>query len=367
MRAIFCNSPNSVPATGKAGEKFDRRGGDRVGMSDMATIFVNRDRQSLGQFTEQEISNGLQSGQFFPTDLAWKDGMETWQPLSSFAGLPPPGAVIPAVHTARPALESTPADFQTPGEIRFDECLNKAWECFKVNWGLCVVATLILFAISGVVQIPMQIAQSVLGRFTAHGSHAQVGMMIGAGVVFLFFYVLATGVSSILSAGFMVFFIETMRTGKAKIDNVFAGFRGSAWVQILLAMLVYFVAVFVMALVVVVPGAFLAASMKSPVPAIVSGVILLVPLLYLSVGIAFVFPLIVDKQIGFWEAIVTSLKTVHRQWLRAFGLMVLVGLVAAVGVFVCCVGMLASMPLAYLIWGQGYRQLFGDGDLKPQA
>jgi len=31
------------------------------------------------------------------------------------------------------------------------------------------------------------------------------------------------------------------------------------------------------------------------------------------------------------------------------------------------VGMLASAPLAYLIWGQGYRQLFGDGDLKPQA
>ena len=54
-------------------------------MSDMATIFVNRDRQSLGQFTEQEISNGLQSGQFFPADLAWKDGMETWQPLSSFS------------------------------------------------------------------------------------------------------------------------------------------------------------------------------------------------------------------------------------------------------------------------------------------
>ena len=336
-------------------------------MSDMATIFVNRDRQSLGQFTEQEISNGLQSGQFFPADLAWKDGMETWQPLSSFTDLPPPGVVIPAVPAAPPALEGAPADLQTPGKIRFDECLNKAWECFKVNWGLCVVATLILFAISAVVQIPMQIAEVILRRFTAHGSTAQVGMMIGAGVVFLFFYLLATGVSSILSAGFMYFFIETMRTGKAKIDNVFAGFRNSAWVQILLAMLVYFVAVCVMALVLVVPGATLAASMKSPVPAIVSGVILLIPLIYLSVGIAFVFPLIVDKKIGFWQAIVTSLKTVHRQWFRAFGLLILVGLVAMVGVFACCVGMLASAPLAYLIWGQGYRQLFGDGDLKPQG
>ena len=107
--------------------------------------------------------------------------------------------------------------------------------------------------------------------------------------------------------------------------------------------------------------------MKSAVPAIVSGVLLLFPLVYFSVGIAFAFPLIVDKNIGFWQAIVTSLKTVHLQWFRAFGLMILVGLIAMVGVFVCCVGLLASMPLAYLIWGQGYRQLFGDGDLKSQA
>ena len=333
----------------------------------MATIFVNRDRQSLGQFTEQEISNGLQSGQFFPADLGWKEGMETWLPLSSFAGLPPPGIVIPAVHAAPPAVESAPVDFQMPGKIRFDECLNKAWECCRVNWGLCVVATLILFAISGVVQTPMQIAQSLLGRFTGHGSHAQVGMMIGMGVVFLFFYVLATGVSSILSAGFMYFFIETMRTGKAKIDNVFAGFRGGAWVQILLAMLVWLVAVFVIVGVIVTPGIFLAIAMKSKLAVFVCAALVMVPLVYFSVGIAFVFPLIVDKKIGFWEAIVTSLKTVHRQWFRAFGLLVLVALVGMVGLFVCCVGMLASMPLAYLIWGQGYRQLFGDGDLKPQA
>jgi uncharacterized membrane protein len=47
--------------------------------------------------------------------------------------------------------------------------------------------------------------------------------------------------------------------------------------------------------------------------------------------------------------------------------LVLVALIGAVGMLACCVGMLASMPLAYLIWGQGYRQLFGDGELKPPA
>jgi uncharacterized membrane protein len=161
----------------------------------------------------------------------------------------------------------------------------------------------------------------------------------------------------------MYFFIETLRTGKAKLDNIFVGFRGSAWVQLLLAMLVWLAAVFLMALIFVVPGALLAASMKSPVPAIASAVLVLIPLVYFAVGIAFVFPLIVDKKIGFWEAILTSLKTVHRQWFQAFGLLVLVALIGAVGMLACCVGMLASMPLAYFVWGQGYRQLFGDGEL----
>ena len=331
----------------------------------MAIIFVNRDRESLGQFTEQEIANGLQSGQFFPADLGWKEGMETWQPLSTFTGLPPPGVVIPAVHATPPARESASENFQNPGRIRFDECLGKAWECFKVNWGMSVVATLIFFAISGVVQAPMQFAQPVFTRF--HSSSAPVWMMAAAGVVFFFFWLLAMGVSSILPAGFMYFFIEAIRTKKAKLDNLFAGFRRPHWIQLLLAMLVWLVAVFLIAAVIMTPGIFLTVSMKSQVPIFVSGGLLLILLVYFAVGISFVFPLIVDKKLGFWGAIKTSLKAVHRQWFQVFGLLILVGLVNLVGVLACCVGIFATMPLGYLIVCQGYRQLFGDGELKRPA
>ena len=56
----------------------------------MAMIFINRNRQSLGQFNPQEVADGLQSGQFLPTDLAWQEPMESWQPLASFSNLPAP-------------------------------------------------------------------------------------------------------------------------------------------------------------------------------------------------------------------------------------------------------------------------------------
>lgn len=326
----------------------------------MRMIFVNRDRRSLGQFTEQEVSNGLNSGQFLPDDLAWQEGMETWQPLSTFTHLPPPGLVtvsvgIPAVHK-----EENSSYIQKTGKILFDECFNKAWECFAANWGICVLATLVFFALSFVVQMPMQFAQVVLERFLKHGEAAQPLMFVAIGVVFFFFWAVASCISSIISAGFMYFFISALRTGKADLSNLFAGFKGAVWVQLLLAVAVWFVAVIVLAAVFVGPGVLLTIAMKSEVPVIASMVVAAIPFIYLSPSVGFVFPLILDRKTGFWEGIVTCLKTVHRQWLAAFGLIILVGLIVLAGMFFCCVGALVSIPFAYLIWSQGYRQLFGD-------
>ena len=51
-------------------------------------IHINRDRKTLGKFNEQEVADGLKSGKLLPTDLAWRDPMPTWEPLSTFTDLP---------------------------------------------------------------------------------------------------------------------------------------------------------------------------------------------------------------------------------------------------------------------------------------
>lgn len=326
----------------------------------MGMIFVNRDRESLGQFTEQEISNALNSGKLLASDLAWTEGMESWQPLSTFENLPPPGAAPVEIGIPERFKDFEPNRMK-PGKIRFDECLTKGWECFAKNWGVCVVSTIIFFVLSLIVQLPMQFAQALMERYTGPKISGEPMLVVGLGVAFFFFWAVGSAVSAILSAGFMYFFITALRT-KANIDQMFAGFRASNWIQILLAGVVWFAAVFVLALVVLAPGIFLSITTKSEIPAIVSVVILLIPIIYVSVGIGFVFPLIVDRGIGFWEAITTALKTVHGNWFSAFGLLILVGLVAMSGIILCCVGMLATVPLGYLVWSQGYRQLFGDPD-----
>ena len=330
-------------------------------------IHINRNGESLGQFAPQEVSNGLVSGRFFPTDLGWRDGMDAWQPLGTFNDLPPENTEFaPALSLAGMPGAERSAGSEEPGKIRFDECLSKAWECFAKNWVMCVLGTVIFFAITLVVQVPMQFAQVFFEKYGKGAASGDLLVVGGLAVGFIFFYAVASGVSSILSAGFMFFFIEALRSGTASLEKMFAGFRQGRWIQLLLAMLVWMVGLSLIIGVILIPGVILTASMKSQTPLLISGVLLILPVIYLSVSIGFVFPLIVDKNLGFWVAIKTALKTVHRQWWQAFGLILLVGLVALVGLLACCVGVLATGPLAYLIWGQGYRQLFGDGKLDER-
>lgn len=69
-------------------------------------IHVNRGATSLGEFSEDEVREGLRTGRFTPTDIAWREGMANWQPLSEFPQL---GAAAP---TAPPAQVGAVATLQ---------------------------------------------------------------------------------------------------------------------------------------------------------------------------------------------------------------------------------------------------------------
>src|SRR6266496_1962254 len=63
----------------------------------MAMIHVNRGATSLGAFPEEEVREGLRTGRFVSSDIGWREGMASWQPLSQFpefgataSGEPPP-------------------------------------------------------------------------------------------------------------------------------------------------------------------------------------------------------------------------------------------------------------------------------------
>ncbi len=50
----------------------------------MGKIFVNRAGTSLGTFEPQEVRDGLASGRFLTSDLAWQEGMPEWKALGDW-------------------------------------------------------------------------------------------------------------------------------------------------------------------------------------------------------------------------------------------------------------------------------------------
>lgn len=77
-------------------------------------IHLNRGGQSLGQFTPEEVRAGFREGKFTGTDLAWRDGMPTWKPLSEVVD-----ELAPDTSTgAEPAAAALPATAGIPWERR---------------------------------------------------------------------------------------------------------------------------------------------------------------------------------------------------------------------------------------------------------
>src|ERR1700758_3399713 len=85
----------------------------------MAMIHVNRGATSLGVFSEEEVREGLRTGRFAPSDIGWREGMATWQPLSQFPELAAAGPEAPPPQTgAIPITEAAPQRNGLPWDAR---------------------------------------------------------------------------------------------------------------------------------------------------------------------------------------------------------------------------------------------------------
>lgn len=84
-------------------------------------VHVNRSGTTLGQFSEDDVRQGLRAGRFIGTDLGWREGMPAWQPLSQFAefsadlaAAPPPSQTTPESGPPPAATATAPAPTAGP-------------------------------------------------------------------------------------------------------------------------------------------------------------------------------------------------------------------------------------------------------------
>jgi hypothetical protein len=58
------------------------------------SLYLYQNNQQTGPFTEEQITQMIQSGQVSRDTMGWKQGMTAWQPISTLVPVPPGGLPI---------------------------------------------------------------------------------------------------------------------------------------------------------------------------------------------------------------------------------------------------------------------------------
>ncbi len=90
-------------------------------------IHIARDGAKLGEFTLEQVREGLGTGQFRPTDLGWQSGMTDWRPLSEFVGAAAAPGAVPALPIATTGVSAATPGAGLPWEHRAQLGFAKAW------------------------------------------------------------------------------------------------------------------------------------------------------------------------------------------------------------------------------------------------
>lgn len=316
---------------------------------------IGADRREYGPVSAEEIRNWIAEGRADAKTQIRQEGGTDWKPLGDFPeftdGL---GRSPPLLNAPQDAGQLTQTILSREVDVQIGQCIRRSWRLMMRNFWLVVGSTFLIL-----------VCQSVLGMVPFVGG------------------LLSWILEGVLYGGLYWLFLKLIRSEEAGVGEAFAGFTENP-VQLILTGVVTgllkFIAIAIVSVPFLIPFLFAAFNLigrssqldESAMGAAVLGLlktlgvfgvigILLGVLVsvFLAVIWMFAIPLVVDKKIGFWEAMELSRKTAMRAWLKFFGLMVLGSLIAIAGFFACCVGVFVTIPVAFGAIAYAYEDLFG--------
>ncbi len=86
---------------------------------------------------------------------------------------------------------------------------------------------------------------------------------------------------------------------------------------------------------------------------------LILPGVYLSVGYIFTPFYIIFGRMEFWDAMETSRKLVHREWLSIFAFLIVLFIVNLIGFLALGIGLLITVPLSYCALYAAFDDIIG--------
>ena len=238
------------------------------------------------------------------------------------------------------AIQGGPGSYSPAARIRF-EAIGEAWNLFKADTGVWLVAGLVAVAVLGAVPLlfdllagpaldPLQSPDLWeffdIGQFFALFATAAIYNVVMSLVV--------SAVATIVTAGLYRMALRRMRGERIHAGDLFD--IGDVFPQLLLLSIA--------AGAIMTVGLFLCV-----VPGIIAEALLM-----------FAVPLVMDRRMDAVAAIGTSVRTLWTDFLNAVIFNILLSLIVFAGLLVCCVGIIVTLPLYYLAVSIVYRDFFPD-------
>lgn len=100
---------------------------------------------------------------------------------------------------------------------------------------------------------------------------------------------------------------------------------------------------------------------------IIGFLLLILPGIYLAIAYYFALPLVVEKNLGPWQALETSRKAITKRWFGMFGFVLLLTLIIIISAIPLGIGLIWTLPLALISMGILYRNMFGVEGVAPTS
>ncbi|KSW24285.1 MULTISPECIES: hypothetical protein [unclassified Pseudomonas] len=208
-------------------------------------------------------------------------------------------------------------------DFRIGDVLGEAWHKVKGMKGTLVVAAIIYAVAVNLLSFVIAFVLGLLGLI--HDSEP--------GALQIIVSVLAGALCYPLLAGLNMIGIRRAADQPATINELFAYF--GLFVPLLVTGLAITVLTYL--------GLFL----------------LVLPGIYLGVSYALAIPLVVERGLSPWQAMEASRKAIGQHWFKVFGLFLALGLIMLLSAIPLLIGLVWTLPLAFIAIGVLYRTIFG--------
>ncbi|MEE2730895.1 MAG: hypothetical protein VYA55_08735 [Pseudomonadota bacterium] len=211
--------------------------------------------------------------------------------------------------------------------VELSDILSESWQKTKGSKRYILGAGILMYVIAFVV-IAVVTAISMFVMGTDPESPGPMAILIQVVLQILFMALILP-----FSAGIFVMCLKQVQGVQPEFGDLFSCFNKTG--KLLGCMILMYIMIFIGYLLFIIPG------------------------IYLNFAYILAIPLIVDRDMGPWEALETSRKAITKHWLSVFLFFIVLTIIMMVSMLPLFIGLIWSVPLMAIAMAVLYREVFG--------